>query len=141
MTGPDTPDHPADLRPLLRLEVARLRSVQVRRRFDTVVHVGRLAGERRSCPVPTGDPCLDAGTRADLIVGLLEAVPEDQTTGAWITREGRPWLGDEDLAWLAAGIRAYGVLGREPTGFWTVTRWGWLDVRTGESRTWKRLRV
>lgn len=130
-----------DITALLRLEVALLRSAQVRRRFGTVVHVGRLAGKRRSCPVPTGDPCLDDGTRTDLVAGLVEALPEDQTTAAWITREGRPELGDEDLSWLAASIRAYGALGREPAGFWTVTRWGWLDVRTGETRTWKRLRV
>ena len=141
MTNPARTADDPDAAALLRLEVARLRSLQVRRRFGTVVHVGRLAGERRSCPVPTGDPCLDHGTRVELLVGLLEASGEDQTTAAWITREGRPGLGDEDLAWLAASIGAYGALGREPAGFWTVTRWGWLDVRTGETRTWKRLRA
>lgn len=140
MTRSSTPDA-SDTAAQLRLEVARLRAVQVRRRFGTVVHVGRFAGERRSCSVPTGDPCLDHGTRVDLLLDLLEAHPEDQTTRAWITREGRPGPGDEDLAWLAASIAAYGALGREPAGFWTVTRWGWLDVRTGETRTWKRLRV
>jgi hypothetical protein len=27
------------------------------------------------------------------------------------------------------------------TGFYAITRTGWLDVRTGEARVWRRLRL
>ena len=47
----------------------------------------------------------------------------------------------KDLAWHAAvrqGCAAHTVT---LAGFWVVTRYGWLDPDTGESRTWKRLRL
>jgi hypothetical protein len=116
---------PAQL-PLLRQEVGRLRARESRRRFDAAVHVGRLGATCGSCPVPTGDPVLDAGTRTEVVLRLLEA--GDPTTGS-------------DLAWLSASCRAFATVGCSLEGFWTVTRTGWLDVRTGERRTWKRLRL
>lgn len=128
---------------LLRLEVGGLRRRESRRRFDTVVHVGRLGCARTCRSVSRADlAVLDAGTRTEVVTWLLE---ELEPTGAgahvWITREGEPTVQDEDLAWLSASVRALGCLGLTLDGFWTVTRAGWLDVRTGESRTWKRLRL
>ena len=89
-------------------------------------------------------PLLYAGTCTDFVSWLLEEEPvSGEATGAcvWLTRAGDPQLQDEDLAWLSATCRAFGALDRDLAGFWTVTRTGWIDVRTGESRTWKRLRL
>ena len=133
---------PAQL-PLLRQEVGRLRARESRRRFDTTVHVGRLGATCGSCPVPTGDPVLDAGTRTEVVLRLLEAggPTAGGALGVWVTRPGEPVLQDSDLAWLSASYRAFATAGCPLEGFWTVTRTGWLDVRTGERRTWKRLRL
>jgi hypothetical protein len=129
---------------LLRLEVGRLRRRESRQRFDTVLHVGRLGGEHHTCTVPLGDHALlDAGTRVEVVSRLLEEVPAQDSGPAdvWLTRSGEPHLEDDDLAWHSAARLALGAFGRPLEGFWAVTRTGWLDVRTGESRTWKRLRV
>jgi hypothetical protein len=129
---------------LLRLEVGRLRSRETRARFDTVVHLGTLGGDHRTCIVPLADlTVVDAGTRTDVVSWLLEEDRPDAAgpVGVWLTRAGEPQLQDEDLAWLSATVRAFGALGRTLDGFWSVTRTGWLDVRSGESRTWKRLRL
>lgn len=126
---------------LLRLEVGRLRAEQPRQRFDAVIHVGRLGGPHRSCPVPAGEPLLDAGTRTDVVLRLLESGAGEAAVEGWLTRPGEPLLQDDDLGWLSATLRAYGVVGRTLEGFWSVTRTGWLDVRTGERRTWRRLRI
>lgn len=139
MTHDDTPA-------LLRLEVGRLRSRESRRRFDPVVHVGQLGGVHRSSPVPAADPVLghllDPGTRAGVVSRLLEELaPAGSAVSAWLTRVGEPVVQDEDLAWLSAASHALGSFGYDLGGFWTITRTGWLDVRTGESRTWKRLRL
>ncbi|HLN77745.1 MAG TPA: hypothetical protein VK204_11925 [Nocardioidaceae bacterium] len=131
-----------DTTALLRAEVGRLRAHESRRRFDTVVHVGSLGGSPVTCPVPSADPVLDIGTRTDVVATLLANAPvTPQAACVWLTRAGDPQLQDEDLAWLSATCSAFGAVGRRLGGFWTVTRTGWLDVRSGEGRTWKRLRI
>lgn len=123
---------------MLRLEVARLRASSPRGRFDPVLHVGTLGREHRSVTVPAADPVLDAGTRFEVLLRLLGG-----GTGGdvWVARSGEPTPQDDDLAWLAAADRASDVAAVPLAGVWAVTRTGWLDVRTGEARTWKRLRV
>lgn len=131
-------------RALLRLEVGRLRARERRRRFDSVVHLGVLGGDHGCCPVPAGDPVVDPGTRTDVVSRLLDAAQVSAGPSApsvWLTRPGDPVLQDDDLAWLAASSRAFGAFGRGLAGFWSVTRTGWLDVRTGERHTWTRLRL
>ncbi len=129
--------------PQLRLEVARLRSQHSRQRFDSVLHLGQIGGSFLTCTVTSKDqPVLDAGTRAEVVETLLERLSErDEPVAAWFSRAGEPLLQDEDLAWHSAVCRAFDVHGCRLSGFWTITRTGWLDVRTGERRTWKRLRV
>ena len=56
-------------------------------------------------------------------------------------RSGPPETGDSDIAWWAAARCQAGM-----TPWWVervvaVTRWGWLDVASGERRTWTRLRA
>jgi hypothetical protein len=155
----------ADLRARLRREVGMLRRRQTRRRFDAVVEVGVVDGPRRSATVPAAvRPLLDPGTRSALVTTLLEEyvgqpivesrppAPEPSPTGgsdktvacptaAWLVRPGEPVLQDDDLAWLSAADRAFASSGAELAGFYVITRTGWLDVRSEESRTWKRLRL
>lgn len=126
---------------LLRTAVGQLRARETHRRFDAVVHVGRLGSDHVSCPVPAGDPVLDAGTRTEVVLRLLETRHEQGAASVWVTRPGEPDLQDSDLAWLSAAGRAFAAVGCRLDGFWSVTRTGWLDVRTGERRTWKRLRL
>lgn len=142
-------DHPTnaqrqpvtDLRRVLRQEVGLLRRHESRRVFEVSVHVGVPGGERVGFAVQRADlPLMDAGMRTDLLTRLLEDPPFVHAW-AWLTRPGVPELHDLDVAWFASARVAYAVHGRTLTGFYAVTRTGWLDVRTGESRTWKRLRL
>ena len=57
------------------------------------------------------------------------------------TGPGHPVLHDEDRAWLAATRHACSAHDLATAGFWVVTRYGWLDPVSGDSRTWKRLRI
>jgi hypothetical protein len=147
VSTPFTPVHAdalsAEVRALLRREVGLLRRRETRRRFDTEVTVGRLDGERRSRTVPRdAGGLLDPGTRAAVVAVLLEQLsPVADRLDAWIVRPGEPSLQDQDLGWFSAADRAFAEADVVLDGFWTVTRTGWLDVRSGERRTWKRLRL
>ncbi len=63
-------------------------------------------------------------------------------------RPGVPEIHDVDVQVAAVADRvaaahgAHGASGTAaPTGLIVLTRYGWLLPRTGESRTWKRLRI
>jgi hypothetical protein len=130
-----------DARILLRREVGRFRARESRRVFDASVHVGLLDGPRDSFTVRAADlPVVDAGLRTDVVSALLDDSPGDWRT-AWLVRPGVPELHDLDLVWLAAARTAFGMHARPLEAFYTVTRSGWLDVLSGESRVWKRLRL
>lgn len=118
-----------------------LRARESRRVFDAAISVGRLTGERDSFVVRAQDaPAMDIGLRIDVVSSLVgQSSPE--VTSAWVTRAGAPHVHDVDLEWLAAANVAFGIHGRELAGFYAITRSGWLDVRTGEQRVWKRLRL
>lgn len=133
-----------DLAPVLRLEVGRFRLRESRRRFDPALHLGRLGAAHETFVVQRADtPLLDAGLRADVVSRLLDRfVPEsDRSATVWLTRPGATSVHDEDLAWLAAARTAFGCHGHRLDGFYALTRSGWLDVLSGESRTWRRLRL
>jgi hypothetical protein len=128
-----------------RAEVARFRLAERRRLFPLGLHVGAPDGYRHSLEAAWPWPgSLDAGSRFDLAAGLVDALttqwPVERPAWAWVTRPGVPELHDCDLGWYAATARAFGAYGLAIAGFRSVTRTGWLDVVSGESRTWKRLR-
>lgn len=126
---------------LLREEVGRFRARESRRVFDHSVQVGELAGARESFVVRAQDePAVDAALRIDVLSALLEGSP-DGWREAWLIRPGTPEVHDRDLQWLAAAAAAFGMHGRPLDGFFVVTRAGWRDVRTDETRVWKRLRL
>ena len=133
-------DRPVEQRALLRQEVGRFRAAEQRRRFPTTLHVGRLDGSRTTLEVPTTTGPLDRATAFDLLdCRLGAALPAE--VEAWVTRPGVPELHDEDLLWLTVTAAAVAARGSSLTSFHAVTRTGWLDVRTGESRVWVRLRL
>ncbi|MEO5709414.1 MAG: hypothetical protein ABIQ59_06300 [Nocardioidaceae bacterium] len=130
-----------DRRLLLRQEVGRFRARESRRVFDLSVHVGVLGGARDSFVVRAQDlPAVDTALRTDVLAALVEDSPDDWRT-AWLVRPGTPEPHDLDLQWLAAASSAFGMHGRTLDGFFVLTRSGWRDVLSGESRVWKRLRL
>lgn len=140
MPRPTDRTDPTD--PLLRREVGLLRARESRRVFDTMVHLGRLAGPRTSLVVAGRDlPVLDLGLRTDLVGRLLDSDGGTGTAEVWLSRAGTTDLQDRDLGWLAAASAACMERDRVLGAFYVVTRSGWLDPRTGRSRTWKRLRL
>ena len=136
----------ADLAAALRLEVGRFRLQESRRRFDQAVHLGRVGGSRETFVVRRSDaPLMDAGLRAEVVRRLLERFVADESATSsatvWLSRPGVASLHDDDLAWFAAARAAFGSHGHRLEGFYALTRTGWLDVLSGESRTWRRLRL
>jgi len=130
-----------DQRLLLRREVGRFRARESRRVFDLAVHVGQLGGDRDSVTVAARDlPALDAGLRCDLVARLLEDT-DPAWAQAWLTRPGTVEENDLDYLWLSACRAAFATFGRELASFHALTRSGWRDVLTGDTRTWVRLRL
>jgi hypothetical protein len=126
---------------LLRLEVGRFRARESRRVFDPAVVVGELGGDRDSFVLRAQDlPAVDGALRTDVVSALLEDSPPTWRT-AWVVRPGTPEPHDLDLRWLAAARTAFGMHARPLDGFYVLTRSGWRDVVTGESRVWRRLRL
>jgi hypothetical protein len=134
-SDPDLPEA------LLRLEVGRLRRRETRRTFDSALYVGTLDGERDSFTLPLRDaPAIDAGVRTDVVCTLLERTDPALRT-LWLVRPGDPEPHDADLAWAGAARRAFALHERPLDGCYVITRYGWLDLDSGRSRAWKRLRI
>jgi hypothetical protein len=134
------PDHHVP-EALLRLEVGRLRRRETRRAFDSAVYVGALDGGRDSFVLPLRDvPVIDSGMRTD-IVGALLARTDPAWRTLWLVRPGHPEQHDADLAWAGAAHRAFSLHDRPLEACYVITRYGWLDLGSGRSRTWKRLRI
>ena len=109
--------------------------------FDSAVYVGSLGGERDSFVVRAGDlPTIDTALRTDVVGALVERTDSSSQT-VWLTRAGGPEPYEQDAAWFAAARIAFAMHGRPLLGCFAVTRYGWRDVATGESRTWRRLRL
>ncbi len=135
------PVNSPDLPTRLRTEVGRFRQGQQRRRFDLALHVGTPDGARSSVEIPAKElGYLDRQTRTELFSALVEIAPAG-TDSAWLTRPGGADAMAADVAWMVAAAAAFGSAGAELTGFFAITRWGWVEVRTGESRVWRRLRL
>jgi hypothetical protein len=126
-----------------RREVGEFRARERRRRHPLGVHVGVAGGPRESAEVPWPEPrWLDAGARLDVVTALLTRTDPVLTVAhGWITRPGVPEPHDADLGWYAAAQHGWAAHGLVLSGFWAVTRTGWVDVVTGEHRAWKRLRL
>ncbi len=115
-----------------------------RRTFCPVVHVGE-PGEGAAALVvarPPGGPQLDHALRTDAIEAMTRSLPDRggvRVPLVWVTRSGTLEVRDDDLAWASATASAGSELGVD-LSMVVVTRRGWIDPRTGASRTWRRLR-
>lgn len=120
-----------------------LRREEHRRQFPLGVHVGRPGGQRASARVPWPVPDLyDAGLRLDLLDALLSRGEDvSEATSIWLTRPGLTSPHDLDARWWSSAKHARSARGLRPCGFHVVTRYGWRDLDTGATRTWKRLRL
>jgi hypothetical protein len=143
-----SPPPPSDLEPAAwRTEVGRFRGSQSRRRFPLTVHVGVPLGPRVAAEVPWPmPPGYDDGLRFDLVDALLDAWSGSQSPRPpegylWLTRPGVPEPHDVDLLWHAAATRAFAAHDVALVGVLALTRTGWVDVRSGERRGWRRLRL
>ncbi len=131
-----------DLRAQLRTAVGRFRETERRRRrFDPEVHVGVVGGASASVVVPR---CwlagLDRSLRVELVSALVETAPITPRA-LWLTRPGEVAVTSDDVGWLVGGEAAFGAAGLVLGGCYVVTRHGWVDVRSGDRREWKRLRL
>ncbi len=83
----------------------------------------------------------DHGLRCDLVAAMLAATTATGPTDplVWLTRPGELDREDVDVAWAAAARAAGAEAGRDVTCV-VVTRRGWHDPVTGDSRTWRRVR-
>ncbi|WP_300406250.1 hypothetical protein [Nocardioides sp.] len=109
-----------------------------RRVFPPVVHVG-LPGTDEACFRPD-DHELDQALRTDVVEALARRVRRpDAPLLVWLTRRGDLSEQDADLLWARAARGAAYELGR-PLSMVVVTRKGWRDPLSGDSRTWRRLR-
>lgn len=144
MEGIRTPI-PERLGRALRRAVLDHRTTERRSTFAPRLQVGWPGGpvEVLACGPPGST---DHALRTDIVAALLaRAVRQhraDRLPGepiVWLTRPGGFEPQDADMDWLAAARSAAGEA-QLPLTMVVVTRQGWRDPRSGERRTWVRLR-
>ena len=124
---------------LLRRAVLDFRAFEHRKVFAPVVHVGVPGGVVLAYEPPRDQP-LEHGLLADLVAAWLQRTTTEAVDPlVWVTRTGDFVLEDADAAWLSAARSAYAEAD-VPLTMVVVTRRGWWDPRSGQSRVWKRLR-
>jgi hypothetical protein len=137
---------PPPLSAWLRVRVLRLRQASVRRVFGARLEVVPECPPDPtwvtpcSAPVPQGDH----GLWVDLLARLADAAAQaegDRNLAAIHVRPGPPEIADADLGWWSAAGCTRGLTPAVVVRTVVVTRWGWLDVASGRSRTWARLRA
>lgn len=128
-----TPLPPED--PRRRVAVLELARSERRRVHPALVHVGTPGGE---AVVVAGEVGWDHAARVDLLSRLLWSARECRPL-VWLTRTGALEWQDRDAEWFAACRAAGSETGLE-VDFLVVTRHGWWEPRTGDLRTWKRIR-
>ncbi len=105
------------------------------RALPTTVHVGHPGGEHVALADVAG-----AGLRADLVTRALDGLLVLDGACAWLTRGGRPGIGDVDAEWWAAARHGFARHGLVLPAFVVLTRTTWQDLVTGERRSWSRVR-
>ncbi len=137
-----------------RREVGWLRRLEKRRVFPARIQLGRPGTPDSLASDPLGPlhgqpwplpGWADDGTWRDacerMVASWVGQHGDRSPTWWWLTRPGQPRVHDEDPAWQAAARWATAAHGLTSHGFVVVTRYGWYDAVTGETRRWKRLRL
>jgi hypothetical protein len=135
--------HP--LRRWLRARVMTLRAATRRRLFPGAVELvadGASAHEGPAAAWCYGDEPCDHALRVDVLVRLLTDCGCRGLAAVNLVhvRPGPHEASDLDLGWAAAADAAAAISGVEVRTVLVVSRWGWLDLRTGDRRSWVRLR-
>jgi hypothetical protein len=112
-------------------------SAGTRRALPTACHVGAPGGERIDLGHETGH---DQSLRTDLVERALDGLETTDGACAWLTRAGDLGLGDADASWFAAARGGFGRHGLALPAFFVLNRTGWVDLVTGEGRSWSRVR-
>lgn len=118
-----------------RAAVLDLARTEVRRRHPTLLRVGDPCG---AADVVAEDPAWDHALRTDLLTALLWR-RRGQNPLVWLTRTGSLAWQDVDQRWYAAFLASRVEIGLGAQ-LLVVTRHGWHDPGTGETRTWRRIR-
>jgi hypothetical protein len=138
----------------LRARVAALRTATQRRNFPGAVEL--VPPDARAGTVPLaiwqyGAEPTDHGLRVDVLSRLLtdcrcrtagQASPRASAEVSLVhVRPGHHEPADLDLGWAAAATVAGAITGVEVVTAVALSRWGWYDLRTGQQRSWVRLRA
>jgi hypothetical protein len=118
-----------------RAAVLDLARSEVRRRHPTLLRVGDPCG---AVDAVAEDPAWDHALRTDLLTALLWRRRALDPL-VWLTRTGSLAWQDVDQRWYAAFLasREEAEVGAQ---LLVVTRHGWHDPATGQTRTWRRIR-
>jgi hypothetical protein len=135
LSGPLSPR----TRRLLRQAVHDHARTEGRRRYPPVLHIG-VPGRRVAALELGGDATTDPGLRTDIVAALRVRAGADPDQLVWLTRCGGLELQDVDAGWLTASRAAYAEAGVAAPVFVVVNRRGWRDPRSGQGRTWARVR-
>ena len=126
-----------DMHRLLRRAVLDHCTSEPRRVHPPLVHVGVPGGAE--AVLADVEPTYH-GLRCDLVAAMLSRTSRGSATPlVWLTRIGPLDVQDVDMRWLASARAAYAEAGL-PLVMVVVTRRGWRDPRSGESRTWVKLK-
>ncbi len=109
-----------------------------RRALPTTCHVGILGAER--VELRDGD-AHDIALRTDLVERALDGLDSVLGSGGWLTRGGDLTRCDADAGWFAAARTGFDRHGLRLPWFFVVNRTGWVDLVSGETRTWSRVRA
>jgi hypothetical protein len=140
----------------LRARVAALRTATRRRTFPAAVELvtpDARAGTEPEASWRYGTEPTDHALRVDVLARLLtdcrcrlrqqvspRATQVNEVTLVHV-RPGPHEPADLDLGWAAAASVAGAIAGVEVVSAIALSRWGWYDLRTGQHRSWVRLRV
>ena len=108
------------------------------RALPTTAHVGVPAGEHVSIP---HQGRFDHALRTDVVVRALDGLADTSDACCWVTRSGELERADADAVWFAAALAGFARHGLALPHFYVVNRRGWLDLVTGNSQVWTRVRI
>ena len=122
----------------IRLELrAFVAEAGTRRALPTTAHVGAPGGEHITIDHDTSH---DQPLRTDLVERALDGLETTEGACVWLTRGGELDLCDADASWFAAARAGFARHGLPLRAFYVLNRTGWVDLVTGERRTWRRVR-